>query len=407
MSLHGAQNAVEPPFLISWNVTRRCPLKCRHCYLDSTDINGAKDIPTEAASKIIGTLKNFSPGAMLILTGGEPLLRPDINTLVKECAEAGFHTVIGTTGVGLTCEAAAALKNNGLKGAGLSIDSLDVKKNDAFRGLEGAYDAAIKAADIFKQTNIPFQFQFSVTRANMHEIEDFACFAIDKGAVALNYFFLVCTGRGEDFTDLSMAEYEAALERIAVIERKHSGKLMIRARCAPHFARISGKTDTTGCIAARGYMRISPEGHVTPCPYMQPEDTAAANIFDKPVEQIYSSALFKKLRSPAYTGKCGDCSLAPDCGGCRARALTKTGDIMADDEFCSYVPVNSPQRPIASQKPIWTTEAEERLKNIPSFIRRFVKKGIEKYAEKNSITTITPELITELKEKRAGGRFGI
>ncbi|WKZ33627.1 MAG: radical SAM protein [Thermodesulfobacteriota bacterium] len=397
---------VAPPFLVSWNVTKRCNLSCGHCYLDACELSGADAVPTDEALSYIGQIGNLSPGCMLVLTGGEPLLREDIFLLAGRASELGLSPVIGTNGTLLTGETIKKLLGSGVQGAGVSLDSLTPALHDRIRGVEGAWARTLKGIEALSGSSLPFQLQFTLAKENVNEIPVFVEFAEKTGARAVNFFFLVCTGRGQKTTDLTPAEYESALGSIAAKEKEYRGRIMVRARCAPHLVRAAGESDpesallkggTSGCIAGRGYLRISPEGFVTPCPYI-PVSEGSPSLREKPLLEIWENdAAFKTLRSPVYKGRCAECEYSDSCGGCRARALATRGDLMAEDPWCMHEPKGVKKE--TSAPPAWSPDAEERLKNVPAFIRPTIKKGLERYASHKGIKLITPELMKELREK--------
>jgi radical SAM protein with 4Fe4S-binding SPASM domain len=396
------------PYLVSWNLTKRCNLLCGHCYLDAAD-SGVDAISTTEALRITGEVASLAPGAMLVLTGGEPLLRPDIYGIISRAAGLGLTPVLGTNGTMLTKEVSARLSSSGLKGAGVSVDSLSPSFHDKFRGMEGAWKKTLSGMEALKAFDIPFQMQFTITRENRHEVNKAAAFAMEHGAMSINFFFLVCTGRGQKAVDLTPAEYESALEEIVMAEREFREKIMVRARCAPHIVRVAERVDpqsalvkgaTCGCVAGKGYLRISPEGLVTACPYI-PADARSPSVLETPLKEIWENdPSFLTLRAPALTGRCAECAYKETCGGCRARAHATTGSLMAEDPWCVYEPMKDEKKPAeAHAATVWSAEAEERLGKIPSFLRPMIKKGLEQYARSKGIKTITPELMAELRQK--------
>ncbi|MBE9502726.1 MAG: radical SAM protein [Proteobacteria bacterium] len=401
------------PFLISWNLTKRCNLKCDHCYLDASELEGdGGDIPTEEAFSILDKIAEYSPGAMLILTGGEPLLRRDFYDIAQHATEGGLSVVLGTNGTLIDDAAAKRLKACGVQGVGLSLDSILPSSHDEFRGLRGAWEKTVKAIDTLKNNNLEFQIQFTVTKRNYDEIPDLIKLAFDKGAKAANVFFLVCTGRGQEMTDISPEQYEKMLNYLADAETEYSGRMMVRARCAPHFLRVVQqrspdsqvmKGATSGCIAGTGYFRITPEGEVTPCPYMP---GAVGNIRKQSLSEIWeSSDTFQSLRNPQYNGKCADCRYNEACGGCRARALSSSGDMLGEDPWCDYKPELDERAALKEMGPvIWEDAATKRLSKVPVFLRGMVKKGLERYAKEKGLRTITPEIMEEMRSRVGGKR---
>jgi MoaA/NifB/PqqE/SkfB family radical SAM enzyme len=200
------------PYLISWNVTKRCNLLCAHCYLDANELSGIDSVSTIEALRITDEAASLAPGAMLVLTGGEPLLRPDIFDIISRASGLGLSPVLGTNATMLTKEVCSRLLDSGIKGAGVSLDSLIPAFHDRFRGMEGAWKKTLTGMEALRAFNIPFQMQFTITKENRDEIERAASFAIEHGAMAINFFFLVCTGRGQKATDLTPEEYETALD---------------------------------------------------------------------------------------------------------------------------------------------------------------------------------------------------
>ncbi len=411
----GCSKEMTPtPFLISWNITKRCNLKCSHCYLDASELEGKGELSTADAKRIIDEIASLNPHAMLIFTGGEPLMRNDCMELFSYASEKGLMVVIGTNGTLLDEQNVKEMIKNGVKGVGISIDSTGSSYHDRFRGLNGAWEKTTKGMEILKRHGLDFQVQVTVTRENYSDIADIIEFAYKKGARACNVFFLVCTGRGQELTDITPKQYEDTLTYLVRAEKDYEGKMMVRARCAPHFLRIAHKLNpestllkgaTSGCIAGSGYFRITPEGDVTPCPYMP---TKVGSLKETSLSHIWTtSPVFQSLRNPKYEGKCRDCNYSEVCGGCRARALSATSNLMGEDPWCEYKPEGKRVRESESQRVkvteeiIWTNEASERLGKVPSFLRTMVKKGVERYAKEKGFREITPEIMAELR-KRAG-----
>lgn len=395
------------PYLISWNLTKRCNLKCSHCYLDAEELSdGTGDISTNEALKIVDELAVASPGAMLILTGGEPLLRDDIFEIAAYAKERAMTVVLGTNGTLIDDELIKKIKDSDISGVGISLDSVSADYHDKLRAIDGAWARTIASAKLLHDAQLDFQIHLTVTKDNRLELAEMARLAEELNAKSLNIFFLVCTGRGEEMTDLSPEEYEEALMTIDRLAVDYEGRLMVRARCAPHIKRITASESayaniTSGCIAGRGYIRISPEGQVTPCPYVPPtEDTPS--ILNTRLDKIFEVDIFKSFAKPNYGGKCGECEFMETCGGCRARALATSGDVMGEDPWCAHQP--SKDSPENFAEVVWSSPAKERLKKIPIFLRTMVKAGVEAYAKKKNIKEITPEIMATLRERFKGGR---
>lgn len=401
---------VAAPFLISWNLTRRCNLHCAHCYLDAEQLDGGRgDLTTEQALLVVQRLVESCPGAMLILTGGEPLLRADLWEISAAAARGGLTPVLGSNGALLTADIIGRMVEAGIRGVGVSIDSIRPELHDRFRGQAGSWLKTMAAVDEMAKRGLEFQLQFTVTRNNYDEIPQLIALAHERGAMAANVFFLVCTGRGQRMTDITPGQYEKMLGYLVEAEAEYAGRMMVRARCAPHFLRVAGEKNpdsslrrgsTSGCIAGRGYFRITPEGDVTPCPYMA---EPVGNLLQDSFAEIWQQGpLMQSLRSPEYHGKCGICAYKEACGGCRARALAVTGDVMGEDSWCEYQPPEEPGLALvveSSEPLVWEPDAKQRLSKVPIFLRSMVKSGVERYALEKGLTRIKPELMQEMRRR--------
>jgi radical SAM protein with 4Fe4S-binding SPASM domain len=253
---------------------------------------------------------------------------------------------------------------------------------------------------------------------NRGDVRDMVEFADYYGARVVNFFFMVCTGRGEKLTDITPEQYEEALSTLIDLQAKYPG-MMIRARCAPHFKRIAYQKDPHspitkaegymggGCLAGSHYCRIAPDGEVTPCPYMP---LSVGNVRDERFPEIWENApVFKDLRGWQLKGKCGECEFEDICGGCRARPYASHGDYLDEDLWCQYTPQGGEKIGVEKMSEednmVWTREAEERLNRLPFFLRSMIKGNVEKYAKGHGISSITPELLDELKKRRFGDKM--
>lgn len=415
------------PYLISWNTTKRCNLRCKHCYLDSDALTkkDTNELSLEEGNRLIDQIAEVNPATMLILTGGEPLVREDIFDLSDYASKKGMMVVFGTNATTLDDKSAKEMVRTGVSGIGISIDSIGPEYHDAFRGIEGSWDRAMAGIESCKRHGLEFQIQTTVTTTNYYEISEIIALSHKLGARVFNLFFMVCTGRGQDITDISAEQYEDMLKLLLDIQGKYSG-MMITARCAPHFKRLAYEKDPDspitkaagytggGCLAAFHYCRITPEGDVTPCPYIP---FSVGNVKEKGFADIWdNSDFFQNMRRPKLTGRCGYCEFKYLCGGCRARAYATSTDIMAEDPWCAYIPrekdvIVPPNFYADSSKSnsgsacnlLWTGEAEDRLKRVPFFIRSIVIGSVERYAIENGYKEITPKIMEEARRKSAYG----
>ncbi|MBI3917764.1 MAG: radical SAM protein [Betaproteobacteria bacterium] len=401
-----AECLVPAPTIVSWNITRRCNLACGHCYLDAVQRRAAptSELNTSEALSVVEQIAELAPGAMLVLTGGEPLLRADLVTLVNRAAASGLAPVIGTNGTLLSKRRAAELKGAGAAGVGISVDSAGSVFHDRLRGVPGAWRGALRGAAAARRAGMAVSLQAILFEQNRDDLAALADLAESLGAMALNFFFLVCTGRGATCTDLAPAAYDEMLARIIELQASRPD-LLIRARCAPYQRRLLGlptggsaesySAGSGACLAGRSYFRITPEGQVTPCPYI-PEmigdlrNTALRSIWEH-------QPVLTRLRTELPGGKCGTCDFRYSCGGCRARALAQHGDMMAEDTQCAYVVPGDalPERAPTPQPAnvAWEPAAQALLERIPAFARTTVKARLEQAAAREEISRITVEFM--------------
>jgi radical SAM protein with 4Fe4S-binding SPASM domain len=391
----------DKPYIVSWNLTKRCNLLCPHCYIEA--LNAPNPELSESEAKfVIDELSYLNSRLMLVLSGGEPMLRKDIYDIVDYASHSGFITVLGSNGTLLTGENIKLLRDAGLKGVGISIDSTVPESHDSFRGLSGAWELSVSALRAAREAGLETQLDVTLTDQNWKEIDSFLELGVGLRARAVNFFFLVCTGRAMS-TNISTENYDSAIQYIAELLSRER-RLMVRARCAPHIYRILHQDGfpvpdgTRGCLAGRSYMRIDPEGNVTPCPYMP---LTVGNIKEKSLTSIWEdSSILKQLRQETYKGRCGLCEFAEICGGCRARALLKNNDIMEEDPLCTYTPSDKATITFTDTFKAdlqWEERAKERIKRIPLFMRGMITRVIEAKAMERGIGIITSEFIDEIK----------
>ncbi len=393
--------AAAVPYLISWNLTRKCNLRCKHCYIDASAA-GPRELSTDEVCRGLVEIADVHRETILILTGGEPLLRPDLEEIVSRAATLGMMVVLGTNGTALTSERATVLADRGLSGVGISVDSSVPARHDEFRGVPGAWSAARRGIEAARQAGLDVQVQMTLTPANVEELPEVARMARDAGARVLTVFFLVCTGRGQRLVDLTPEEYESTLRFLA--RAPHDG-IMIRPRCAPAFRRVLAQekpdsfllqSDAGRCMAGRNYCRITPEGEITPCPYMP---VVAGSMRERSFGEIWrSSPVLRALREPELKGRCSICEYRELCGGCRARAYASRGDMLEEDPGCAYVPGKDRREAPAIPAPLsWTPEAEERIARVPFFVRSTVRSAIESFVRRRGLARVTSELMEEAR----------
>lgn len=413
--------------LISWNVTRRCNLECTHCYLpansrkESSAIAAPDELTSAEAFQLIDQIALVNPEVMLILSGGEPLLREDFFELSAYATGKGMMVVLGSNGLLIDASVARKLKQSGVSGISISLDSLDPFIHDDIRSCKGAWGKAVAAIKHCSNAGLSVQINAIVTKKNYDHLPELIAYSRSLGAKVFSPFFLVCTGRGEELTDILPQQYEKVLSLIVDSQGFHND-MMIRTRCAPTIRRILYernpessllKMGTGGCLAGRSYCRIAPKGDVTPCPYMP---LSAGNVRERDFKDIWNSSdLFNALREPALKGKCKECTFSLLCGGCRARAYAVHEDYLEEDPRCDHIPrggnvikpptfdKDSNTAANDATMPLWTEEAEERLKKVPSFVRNMVRSAVEQYAIERKHSEITPAIMDEVKQKAGMG----
>ena len=403
--------------LLAINLTRRCNLACAHCYLDADTLRGGSpdELHTDEVLDVLDQVAARDVGTMVVLTGGEPLARRDLETIIAHGAGRGLAMVVGSNGTLLSKRRVRSLREAGALGVGISVDSLDSDYHDRFRGMPGAWGKTMAGIENCRLDGLDFQIHFSIGDANAHELPAMIAFCRATGARVLNVFFLVCTGRGEAISDISPQRYEEVLRELVESQARYPD-LIIRARCAPHYKRvafqcnpdsplnrISGR-DGDGCIAGIHYCRITPEGGVTACPYIADEQ---GSIRERAFLDIWeNSADFQRLRAPKLRGNCGICEYRQLCGGCRARPVALGNDLMDADPICAYAPGAGPTIvPLSSlenRHVHWSTEAQQRLSRIPAFVRKLVKKRAEAYVAELGEELVTPAHLSTLSARRFG-----
>ncbi|MBT9173421.1 MAG: putative mycofactocin radical SAM maturase MftC [Syntrophomonadaceae bacterium] len=324
--------------IISWNTTRECHLKCKHCYRDAGTREQSELSFSEGRELIAEIAK--AGFKILILSGGEPLLREDIFDLTSCAKEAGLRPVFGTTGTTITPKVAERLKKAGAACIGISLDSAEPAIHEELRQVPGSFAAAIEGMNNCRAVGLPFQVHTTVMEQNYAEFEAITDLAVELGAASHHIFFLVPAGRAKDIETEALREkqYEQLLHRILIKQRQ--ADIELKPTCAPQFMRVARQLGmkmrfTRGCLAGTAYCCILPDGEVHPCPYLP---ARVGNVRKMPFSEIWRTAeMFQQLRSDRFGGKCGTCNHKDVCGGCRARAYYYTGgDFMAEDPWCLY-----------------------------------------------------------------------
>ena len=408
-SNHGNQNK---PRLVFWELTKGCNLRCIHCRASATELSSPSDLSTQAALDIINQIAAVS-SPILVLSGGEPLFRSDIFQLARYGTDKGLRVALATNGTLVTKQVARKIVDSGVKRVAISLDGSDALTHDTFRGIPGAFDAAITGFRNLKDLGMSVQINTTIARHNAHQLPQVLELAKSIGADALHTFLLVPVGCGVDIAAEQMVppeEYERMLNWF--YDRSLEGGIELKATCAPHYFRVVhqrraaehrsaaaaqaaqpiqeaaqhshiGPTDMTmpgstgielkphgigkavghpgthpsamnamtkGCLAGTAVCFISNQGEVYPCGYLP---ALAGDLKKQPFADIWeNSVVFNQLRDPNnLKGKCGCCEFRNVCMGCRARAFAATGNYLEEEPFCVYEPKNVPAKHAATKNP--------------------------------------------------------
>ncbi len=373
-----------PPRLVFWETTAGCNLACIHCRrITVANQLVPQDLNTAEAFRLIDQIAAFAH-PIFVLSGGEPLFRPDIFDIARHAADAGLIVALATNGTLIDAPVARKIKDSGIARVSVSFDGADGPTHDIFRG-PGAFDQAIAGIHHLNEVGVPFQINTTVANHNAHQMPETLTLAKDLGAQALHLFLLVPVGCGVQIADeqqITPDEYERILNWMYDAEMEED--LELKATCAPHYFRIvrqrqaderrqgivrqrpnsmarqdnaggnghghpgghpgghgGGRhpmnASTKGCLAGTGVCFVSHRGEVFPCGYLPVE---AGNVRTQSFQEIWqASPLFAELRDPnLLTGKCGLCEFKNVCGGCRARAYGMTYEYLGEEPFCTYIP---------------------------------------------------------------------
>jgi AdoMet-dependent heme synthase len=350
---HSVDTELPALRLVAWETTRNCNLSCVHCRASATLGPYRGELNTQAAYNLLDEIASVG-NPIIILTGGEPLLRHDIFDIASYGTDQGLRMVMAVNGTLVTPQTASRMVASGIRRISVSLDGASAERHDTFRGVKGAFTGALEGIKNAKEAGLEFQINTTITKSNLNQIPDILSLAESLGAVAHHIFLLVPTGRGKYLIDqeIDAREYEQTLNWF--YDQRDKTSLQLKATCAPHYYRIlrqrakeegrkvtfeSHGLDavTRGCLAGTGFCFVSHVGVVQPCGFL---DLPCGNVTEQPFGDIWrNSEVFKKLRDPRQlSGKCGLCEYRRVCGGCRARAYEATADFMAAEPLCLHEP---------------------------------------------------------------------
>jgi heme b synthase len=342
--------------MVAWEVTRRCNLACVHCRASSDCGPYEGELDTQESFQLIDQIAGVGK-PVVILTGGEPLLRQDIFEIAARGHGKGLRMVLATNGTLVTEATVRRMIEVGIQRVSVSLDGRDAESHDVFRSVPGAFTGAMAGIEALRLAGMDFQINTTVTRVNSEDLGAIMDLAVSIGAAAHHIFLLVPTGRGKYIADQGMSplEYEKTLNWF--FERGLGWPIPLKATCAPHYHRISHQRQgerpitpestaehpfhsmTRGCLGGSSFCFISHRGQVQPCGYLEID---CGQVREKHFGEIWNnSSILNELRDlNRYKGKCGRCPFIRVCGGCRARAYEFAGDYLAEEPLCSYEPGN-------------------------------------------------------------------
>lgn len=331
----------------AWEVTSACNLRCIHCHA-TADTPGKDELTTDEGKRFIDELAGVREFRMLVYTGGEPLVRPDIFELMHHSKKAGLINVIATNGTLITEETAYRLKEAGVATAAVSLDSSRKDVHDYVRNRPDAFELAMRGIRAMRKAGIPLQINCTAMQYNFDDLSEIVELADGLGSGIMLMYQLVPVGRGEVIKEatLKINENERLLKFLAKKQQEVSTIMepVAGPQYWPYLMELSGKNEGFwlklaeqvfhGCSAGRGFVYIKPNGDVWPCPFVE---VNAGNVRNRPFGEIWrKSEVFVNLRNRENTlkGECGECNYRTICGGCRGRAMACTGDYLSEDPSC-------------------------------------------------------------------------
>ncbi|MCC3645287.1 TIGR04053 family radical SAM/SPASM domain-containing protein [Cytobacillus oceanisediminis] len=357
----------KDPFIVIWELTRACQLKCLHCRAEAQYRRDARELSFEEGMALIDQIREMN-NPMLVFTGGDPLMRQDVFDIAEYAVKKGVRVSMTPSATpNVTKEAIEKAKQVGLARWAFSLDGPNAEIHDHFRGTSGSYDLTIERIKYLHELEIPVQINTVISRYNIDYLEEMAQVVEELKCVLWSVFFLVPTGRGQEKDMISPVEHEKVFTWLYNLSKKVS--FDIKTTAAQHYRRVviqqkmkeakdqnediqyldaltqqglTGSIDGLGRAPkgvndGNGFVFISHVGDVYPSGLLP---VKAGNVREQPLAEIYrESPIFKDLRNPdKYKGKCGQCEFRYVCGGSRSRAFAMTGDYMESEPFCVYIP---------------------------------------------------------------------
>lgn len=339
------------PLLVIWEMTQACDLNCAHCRANAKPRRHPLELSTAEAFHLIDQIAEIRV-PLFVLTGGDPLKRPDLMPIVQYACRRGVRTSLTPSATPLLVRHAIfQLQEGGLMRLALSLDGSTSVLHDTFRGVPGSYQRTLEAVEWCHEAGLPVQINTTVSRRNFVDLDKMIELLISLRVVLWSVFFLVPTGRAQFGDLLSAEEHEqvfaklyAASKRvkfhIKTTEGQHYRRYVLQQKARDPNARSRADLISSapkGVNDGKGFVFVSHTGEVYPSGFLP---LAAGNVLWEPLVQIYQkSPLFRSLRdSSQLKGKCGRCDFKDVCGGSRARAYAVSHDPLAEEPRCAYMP---------------------------------------------------------------------
>lgn len=347
----------ERPFTVAWEITRACALACIHCRAEAQPRPHPDELTTAEAMRLIDDIAELNP-PVLVITGGDPLMRRDVFSIVERAVDRGLRVSISPTTTALaTRDRLERLRDLGVQMVHVSVDGADEATHDAFRGVPGTFARAMATLDALRDLGVGVQVGTTLARHNLHQLPEMAALMEQHGVRVWNVFYLVPTGRAK--ADLMITTEEAEQSWRWLVDLSRRAPFTVRTTAAPQFRRtmmmsvdreggamrLTGAgyqireapsgVETRGVNDGKGFLFIDHRGNACPSGFLQ---IPGGNVRETPLATIYrESPLFQSLRDPSQlTGRCGRCRFSELCGGSRARAYGMTGSYLGDDPLCGF-----------------------------------------------------------------------
>lgn len=341
------------PYIVFFEVTQACDLACVHCRASAQPCRDPNELSTEASLRLLDELAAFPRKPIVVLTGGDPAKRPDLSTLVEHGVSRGLEMALTPSATPLvTRERLRSLALAGLSRLAVSLDGPDATTHDRFRGTPGSFERTLRIMADARDLELPLQVNTTVTRSNWRGIDALAELLTEQAVALWAVFFLVPVGRAGRDDCLNAEESEAVFA--SLWSQSQRRPFPVKTTEAPHYRRYvlqqrkqsrARSSDAASSLVrrpmnlndGRGTLFIGHTGCIQPTGFLP----LACGRFpqDSVVDVYQNSSVFRALRdADALGGKCGRCEYRRICGGSRARAYALTGDYLAEEPFCAYIP---------------------------------------------------------------------